>query len=69
MDEKIRIEIKVFNITGKVVKLLKDEMIEPGDHSILWNIDEIGTDLPTGVYFIVVKTSKWEKIKRVFYVR
>jgi hypothetical protein len=47
------VSIKVYNILGKEIKLLFEENLPSGEHSILWDgKDNKGNLLPGGIYFI-----------------
>lgn len=50
------VSIKVYNILGKEIKLLLEENLPTGEHSILWDgKDNEGSSLPSGIYFIQMK--------------
>ena len=51
------VTISVFDITGKKVVVLKSEMQNAGEHSIIWNAEQMSS----GVYFIRLQTD--DKIK------
>ena len=46
-----RVVIKIYNISGQEVATLKNEKMEAGKHSVIWN----ASDMPSGVYFCEVK--------------
>lgn len=41
-----RVTIKVFDLNGRIVKTLVDEMQQPGEYSVIWNAET----LPAGIY-------------------
>ena len=41
-------EIKVYDISGRMVSVLVDNVVEPGFYSLNWNADEYSS----GVYFV-----------------
>ncbi len=52
------ISLKVFDITGKLVRNLVNDNKEPGIYSITWDgTDDLKQKLPAGVYFYQLKTS------------
>ncbi len=52
------ISLKIFDITGKLVRNLINDKKEPGIHSITWDgSDDLNKKLPAGVYFYQLKTS------------
>jgi len=51
-----RVEIKVFNLRGALVRTLVDRSHAPGVYAVEWNgRDGAGQDLPSGVYFYRLK--------------
>ncbi len=40
--------LRIYDMTGRVVETLVDDMIEPGMHEIKWNVE----NHPSGVYFV-----------------
>ena len=47
----------IFDATGRLVNTLIDENLEAGSYSIKWQgKDSKGHSMPTGVYFIQVKS-------------
>ncbi len=51
-----RVEIKVYNIRGALVRTLADRTHAPGIYAVEWNgRDEGGRELPSGVYFYRLK--------------
>jgi len=48
-----RVSITIYDVQGKRVKMLADDFRQPGSYNIKWNgINESGTQVPSGVYFI-----------------
>jgi len=53
-----RIDVKVFDRAGRLVKVLQEESVSAGYHQINWDgTDLTGQKLNPGVYFIIAKTS------------
>lgn len=67
LQEKRKIDVRVINPKGQLVKILFSEELEPGfyDH-IYWDGRmRNGKNAPSGVYFICVKSNskvKWQKV-------
>lgn len=60
-----RVKITVFDTFGRPVRILTDEVQEPGDYQIRWD-----TDLPSaGVYFIRVEAGRRQKILKSILMR
>jgi len=52
------ISLKVYNILGKEVNILKSGELRGGEHSITWyGTDNSGQSLSSGIYFLVLKTN------------
>jgi hypothetical protein len=53
----VPVELKVFDVTGRVVKTLISDALEPGQHSVGWNgTSDEGAKVSSGVYFYELKT-------------
>ncbi len=51
------VQIKIYNSLGKEITTLLDKELSPGNYSVFWNAkDKLGNMLPSGIYFIVLKT-------------
>ncbi|MCK5146866.1 carboxypeptidase regulatory-like domain-containing protein [bacterium] len=60
------ISIKVYNILGRLVKVLIDEHMTAGDQSVVWHgLDSSGNPSPSGIYMVVLKTGKQVKCHRI----
>jgi hypothetical protein len=47
-----RATLKIFDVTGRLVKLVRDRWYRSGPHSVLWDgTDESGVQVSSGVYF------------------
>ncbi len=50
-------KIKVYNSLGKEIKTLLEEQLSPGEYNIQWEArDKYGNPLPSGIYFISLRT-------------
>jgi len=53
------VKLVIYDVQGKVVKILIDEHLPAGDHLPVWNgRDNSGKISPTGIYFYVLNTGK-----------
>jgi hypothetical protein len=60
------VNITVFNILGQKVKTLIDEYQEAGHKSVNWDgKDDGGKEVASGIYFYKIKTTGFEKIKKM----
>ncbi len=50
LDKPAEINLAVYNIEGKMVKSLKNELLQAGNHQVHWS--SASGDLPPGTYFL-----------------
>jgi len=51
-----RVEVKVFDVSGRLVRTLADRQFAPGRYQITWDgVDNDGRQVARGVYFTQVK--------------
>jgi hypothetical protein len=63
-----RVEIKVFDVSGRLVRSLADKLFQAGEHTVQWDgVDDGGKRVPRGVYFTQVKyqNSKFSAAKKL----
>ena len=57
--EQMRVQLKIYDILGKEVKLLFDEMQSQGIHEIKWDgKNNSGNVVPSGIYFCILRTNQ-----------
>ncbi len=57
-----RINISIFNLLGKEIKILAEETLSAGEHTFEWDgKDNEGISLPGGIYFIQLKAQSFRK--------
>ncbi len=61
----IHTEISVYSISGRKITTLLCENLKPGEHAVTWN----GKSMPTGIYFITVKTEGKTETRKVSILR
>ena len=61
----IHTEISVYSISGRKITTLLCKNLKPGEHAITWN----GKSMPTGIYFITVKTEGKTETRKVSILR
>lgn len=60
----------VFNVLGQRVVTLVDELQEPGDYEVIWNLSSVGqSHLPNGIYFYRIQTQEYTEVKKMVIVR
>jgi flagellar hook assembly protein FlgD len=56
-DHAQPVALKVFDVTGRVVRTLVDRALEPGAHAIAWDgMSDAGIRTSSGVYFYELRT-------------
>ncbi len=64
------VELKIYNVTGQLVKTLINEKQAAGNYVVNWNgKDNYGENLPTGVYFVKLRTGGFEQINKLILLR
>ena len=64
------VSLKVFNISGQLVKVLVDEPRKAGAYQAVWDgRDEKGKRVPTGVYFCRLQAAEFSATRKVILTR
>ncbi|HEX7879331.1 MAG TPA: M6 family metalloprotease domain-containing protein [Candidatus Eisenbacteria bacterium] len=67
--ESGRATVRLFDSAGRMVRTLLDASLDPGEHSIDWDIrDDRGVTLPAGIYFAKAATPSGSITKRLVVV-
>jgi len=67
-----RVEVKVFDVSGRLVRTLADRQFAPGKHQLTWDgVDNDGRQVARGVYFTQVKYQnlRWTDAKKLTVLR
>ena len=63
-------KVAIYNIKGQKVKILLDEKLESGKHSLVWNgKNEKGKKVASGTYFYKVEVNKEIKVKKMLLIK
>jgi hypothetical protein len=58
--------LKIFNVLGRKIKTLVDEMKTPGVHQVIWDgTDDRGDVVSSGVYFYQLKSKDYKQTKKM----
>ena len=57
--------IQIFDITGRLVDTLIEDILEPGIHEIQWN----GSNQPSGVYFVVLEIGNHAQTQKLILLK
>jgi len=64
------VRVKIFDQTGREVKILVDRVLSPGFHNFQWDgTNQAGNPVSSGVYFYQVKSTAGEKVAKMHLVR
>lgn len=64
------VEIDLYNVSGQRVKQLVGGWFEAGDYTVAWNASgESGAAVPSGVYFLQMRTEGITRSQRVVVVQ
>jgi hypothetical protein len=65
LSQKEKVSIKLFDISGRLVKVWADNVFEKGEHRINWLVGNINA----GYYIIKLKTPGYSEIKKLIIVK
>lgn len=69
LDRAERVELKIFDLRGRMVRTLQNDMLAAGSHGIRWNgTDDRGTSVASGVYFLHLRMSNLEQKRKLVLV-
>jgi len=70
LEKDSKCAIKIYNIKGKLVKQLVNNVYKAGKHNVVWDGGDIDEKpCGTGVYFIIMKTGDYQSIKKVMILK
>jgi len=70
LPEDAQVALKIFNMQGSCVKVLKESYESAGSHSLDWNgMDESGKQVASGVYFARLESASRTSIIKMLLVR
>ncbi len=69
-DGAVHVQLKIFDITGKLVQTLLDQRLEAGSYHIIWNGKNFnGHLMPTGVYIYQLSTDQFVFSRKMFLIQ
>jgi len=64
------VSVKIYNVKGELVKVLRDKWMEKGAHSVRWNGDDAnGRSVASGIYFCELKAAGETQTRKLALVR
>ena len=68
--EKGLVSIKVFDVSGRLVRTLVDEVREPGSHAAIWNgWNNEGRQAASGIYFCRMEAGDFRAVRKLVLLR
>jgi hypothetical protein len=65
-----RVEIELFDILGRRVRTLANEMMDAGNYAVTWNgTDDLGLSVASGVYFYRLRAGSFTQTRKLLLVR
>jgi WD40 repeat protein len=65
-----RVTLRIYDVTGALVRTLVDEVLPPGRHTRTWDArDERGSVVGTGVYFYQLKEDEYLATKKMILLK
>ena len=61
LPSRAHVSVKVFDLLGKEISTLLDNMCEPGEHSVDWN----ASSFASGVYFYRIEADNFLQTKKM----
>lgn len=70
IPEAGNVNIKIFNVKGQLVKNLKNEFMDKGQHIVQWNgTNDYNKSVSSGIYFIRVENNKQSAIRKALLLK
>ena len=70
IDQSTNVKVDIYNIQGKKVKTLVNEMQNAGQHKEVWDgKDDNGKSVGSGMYFFKLRTSRYDGTKRMILMK
>ncbi|MBN2412832.1 T9SS type A sorting domain-containing protein [candidate division KSB1 bacterium] len=64
------VELIIFDVLGKEVKTLINKTQPPGEYHVHWNgTNDMGNEIPSGIYFYRLQTENFKQTKKVLLIR
>ena len=65
-----KLDVKIYDVSGRLINTIINRDIEPGYHSVKWNGRNFSGDaVPTGIYFIQVESGKDLGLRKIMLIK
>ena len=62
--------MKIYNVLGKIIKVLRNENLKPGYHLSYWDSsNQNGIPAASGIYYVVLKTGAGSLIRKIAFLK
>lgn len=69
-SQKTVVSVEVYDATGRKIRDLADDAKEPGYYTVTWNgIDNLGREVPAGVYFVKFTTGDYRYVEKTILLK
>ncbi len=69
ISKKGHVKLNVFNLQGKLISTLVDEVLEAGTHNYQWISNDANKQLASGVYFYSISVNGFNETKKMILLR
>jgi len=64
------VSIKIYDLLGQEVRILANEMMQPGVKRIIWDgRDQLGELVPSGVYYYILEAGSYGNVKKMLVIK
>ncbi|MEA1972732.1 MAG: T9SS type A sorting domain-containing protein, partial [Candidatus Cloacimonadota bacterium] len=68
--EESKVELVIYNVKGQKVKTLANDVMEAGNHSLIWNGEtDNGATVGSGMYFYKMKNGRYTSTKKMILIK
>jgi spore coat protein A len=70
LPEQVEVSIRIYDVAGRRVRTLIDEVRGVGRHRVAWNgNNEAGIEVASGVYFVEMKTRQFREVRKAVFLK
>ena len=70
LPENSKVKLTVYNLKGQKVKQLVSDQLSAGQHSVVWDgTDQTNKSVSSGIYLYKLKTTNFEKTKKMILIK
>ncbi len=70
VSELAQVEIAIYDLSGRIIRTLVNEIKTPGTYEIQWNgLNQIGQPAASGIYFCVLNAMQFKMTRQLLLLR